>query len=338
MMQAAPGASHESYFECRLESAHDLAALLSTLLLREKDQKEQRVLCEASGHGLKFAAQSGSKDTMVFAWMFRDFFKSYEYVGAREEIHMKLPVAEVMSCLQVFSERAGMVLRYPAGSQDQMRFRLEEDGNVTECKVYTLVLNESSMEAPAFFSTGERFSMFTPLQPETWHTALNEFSELDAPDVQLAITLHASEDRARVACVVLRVQTLVNDAEVELPEPCLDDSTLSNEVAAAGGVTYRYLLSSVVGSCLRAAKDAKAVKVRFNNDGAMSNMFIHRGRAGQKDLFVEALVSPLADVQDVAGMAGSISAAAAPSSRRTAGATKSGRVSQLFSASASLVE
>eukprot|EP00971_Amphidinium_carterae_P105695 2093022-Amphidinium_carterae.1 len=296
MQAAAAAASVDSYFECRLESAHDLAALLGTLQLREKDQKEQRVHCEASGHGLKFAAQSGSKDTMVFAWMFRDFFKSYEYVGAREELNLKLPVAEVMSCLQVFSERAAMVLRYPAGPQDQMRFRLEEDGNVTECRVHTLVLNESTVAAPAFFSTGERHSMFCPLLPETWHTALNEFSELDAPDVHLSITLHASEDRTRIACVVLRVQTLVNDAEVELPATCLDDSTLSPDVAAAGGVTYRYLLSSVVGSCLRASKDAKAVKVRFNTDGAMSNMFIHRGRALQKDLYVEALVSPLADV------------------------------------------
>mmetsp|Transcript_97675 Transcript_97675/g.303723 ORF Transcript_97675/g.303723 Transcript_97675/m.303723 type:complete len:189 (+) Transcript_97675:370-936(+) len=87
--------------------------------------------------------------------------------------------------------------------------------------------------------------------------------------------------------------------EVELPRAALEDLELAPEAAASGEATHCYQLAGVLASCLRAAKDAKAVKVRFNSEGVMSNQFILRGR-GQRDLFCEALVSPLAESRGAA--------------------------------------
>merc|ERR1712217_537168 len=126
--------------------------------------------------------------------------------------------------------------------------------------------------------------------------ALNEFAELEAPDVVLRVTLRAGQ-AASTAAMVLRAQaisTVSSDAEVELPSTAFEEVTLSPNVTSAREVTHSYLLTSVLSSCMRAAKDAKAVKVRFNHDGQMSNQFILRSR-GQQDLFCEALVSPLAN-------------------------------------------
>jgi len=279
--------------ECRLDSAHDLAALLSALQLREKDQKDQRIHCEASSRGLKFTAQSGGKDVAVLGWMFSNAFREYRYTHATEEVHLRLPVAPLLSCLQIFSDRAAMALRYPYGPSEELYFTLEEEGAVTECRLKTLVLDEAPQPMGSFFAPGDQLCMFRPTQAEAWHLALSEFAEFDAPDVVLYISLRAAGSPAAPA-VVLRAQTVTNDAEVELPRAAFEDHELSPEAAAVGEVTHCYLLSGVLASCLRAARDAKAVKVRFNAEGVMSNQFILRGR-GQRDLFCESLVSPLAD-------------------------------------------
>merc|ERR1712151_372852 len=185
------------------------------------------------------------------------------------------------------------VLRYPLGPSDELRFTLEEEGAVTECCLKTLVLDETPMPISSFFAPGDPLSVLRPTLPETWHQALSEFAELEAPDVVLRVTLRAGE----TAAMVLRAQTIStvsSDAEVELPSTAFEEVTLSPNVISAREVTHSYLLTSVLSSCMRAAKDAKAVKVRFNSDGQMSNQFILRSR-GQQDLFCEALVSPLAN-------------------------------------------
>jgi len=270
-----------------------LAALLAVLQLKDKEQKDQRVYCEASSRGLKFTAQSAAKDVAVLAWMFSDAFKEYSYSG-QQDIHLKLPVAPLLNCLQIFSDRAALSLRYPSGPSDELRFMLEEDGATTECCLRTLVLDEAPAPMSSFFAPGDPLSMFRPSQPEAWHHALSEFLDLDAPDVALQIALRAS-GLGTPGNVALRAQTLTSDAEVEIPQESLDEVDVPQEIAANGEVMHRYHVSSVLGSCLRAAKDAKAVKVRFNRAGVMSNQFILRGR-GQRDLFCEALVSPLAEV------------------------------------------
>lgn len=291
------GAPAGGLVECRLESAHDLAALISALQLREKDQKDQRVYCEASSRGLKFCTQSFGKDVAVLGWMFQTAFKEYRFTGEDKEVHLKLPVAPLLSCLQIFSDRAALVLRYPSGPSDELRFTLEEEGAVTECCLKTLVLDEAPTPVGSFFGPGDSINVLRPAQPETWYQALSEFSELEAPDVVLRVTIRAG-DAASTAAMVLRAQTFATvsgDAEVELPRTAFEEVTLSADAQRAGEVTHSYLLTSVLSSCMRAAKDAKAVKVRFNQAGQMSNQFILRSR-GQQDLFCESLVSPLAEV------------------------------------------
>lgn len=285
-------AEEKGLVECRLESAHDLAALLAALQLREKDQKDQRVHCEASSRGLKFVAQSAGKDIAVIGWIFSDAFTDYRFTGAPEEVHLKLPVAPLLSCLQIFSDRAVLVLRYPSGPHRELQFTLEEEGAVTECHLKTLVLDDGPSNM-VFFAATENISTVRPKQPEAWYQALSEFTELDAPDVMLRITLR-NMDAPGSAGVVFRVQTHTSDAEVELPRSVFDELQLTPEANPLGEVTYSYQLSGVLASCLRASKDAKALKVRFNSEGVMSHQFILRSR-GQQDLFCESLVSPLAE-------------------------------------------
>lgn len=277
-----------------MDSAHDLAALLAVLQLKDKEQKDQRVYCEASSRGLKFTAQSASKDIAVLAWMFSDAFKEYTFTG-QQDIHLKLPVTPLFNCLQIFSDKAGLLLRYPSGPSEELRFMLEEDGATTECCLRTLVLDEAPAPMNSFFAPGDPLSMFRLSTPEAWHHALSEFSELDSPDVALQISLHRPSGAA-TANVVLRAQTLTSDAEVEIPQESIEELEVPPEISASGEVAHRYHVSSVLASCMRAAKDAKAVKVRFNRSGVMSVQFILRGR-GPRDLFCEALVSPLADIK-----------------------------------------
>jgi len=285
------------YLECRHESAHDLAALLSVLQLKDKDHKDQRVYCEASTRGLKFTAESAAKDIAVLAWMFSDAFKEYTFTG-EQDMHIKLPVVPLLNCLQIFSDKAALVLRYPSGPLDELRFTLEEDGATTECRLKTLALDEAPTPMSSFFAPGDSLCMFRPAHPEAWHHALAEFNDLDMPDATLQIALHAQGPGPR--SVVLRAQTLMSDAEVVIPQESLDELDVPQELCASGEVVHRYHVSSVLSSCLRAAKDAKAVKVRFNRNGAMSNQFILRGR-GQRDLFCESLVSPLAELNQGVG-------------------------------------
>jgi len=285
------GPTHAS-LECRLDSAHDLAALLAVLQLKDKEQKDQRVYCEASSRGLKFAAQSSAKDVAVVAWMFSDAFKQYSFSG-QQDIHLKIPVAPLLNCLHIFSERSALILRYPSGPSDELRFLLEEDDATTECCLRTLVLDDAPEPMNSFFAPGDSLSMFRPVQPEVWHHALSEFQDLDSPDVAMQIALRTGG--TAVGSVVLHAQTLTSDAEVELPQGSLAELNVPQEISRRGEVAYRYLLSSVLGCCMRAARDATAVKVRFNSQGVMSNQFILRGR-GQRDFFCEALVSPLAEV------------------------------------------
>jgi len=279
--------------ECRLDCAHDLAALLTALQLRDKEHKDLRVHCEASGRGLKFIAQSIGKDVAVVGWIFNNAFKEYRYAGMGEELHLRLPVAPMLCCLQVFSDRASMVLRYPDGPSDELHFTLEEEGATTECHVKTLVLEEAPAAINSIFAPGDALSSFRPTQADTWYLALSEFADFDAPDVVLRITLQAAA-MADEPAVVLRAQTVNSDAEVELHRASLEEFELAPNAGAVGSVTHSYHLSGVLSSSLRAAKEAKAVKVRFNSEGVMSSQFILRGR-GQKDLFCEALVSPLAE-------------------------------------------
>jgi len=268
--------------ECRLDSAHDLSMLLSALQLREKEQKDQRVHCEAGSRGLKFGAQSLAKDVAVLGWMRSDNFKEYSCV-AETELHLKLPLAPLLSCLQIFGEKAALALRYPLGPNDELHFTLEEEGASTECRLKTMALGEAPELITSFFAPGDTLSMFRPTQAEAWHQALSEFVELDAPDVVLRISL-----RADATAVVLRARTAASDAEVELPRTALEEVQLAPE--AGEEIAHSYLLGSVLSACLRAARDAKAVKVRFNAEGLMSSQFILRGR---KDLFCEAIVSPI---------------------------------------------
>lgn len=286
---------HRGLLECRLDSAHDLAALLSALQLREKDQKDQRVHCEASARGLKLVAHSGAKDVAVLGWMLSTAFREYKYTGQAEELHLRIPVAPLLSCLQIFSDRAGLQLRYPAGPSDELYLSMEEDGAVTECRLRTLVLEEAPAAIGAFFAPGEPTSILRPAQPEVWYNALSEFVDLDAPDVALRVTMRAVGPipDGEMPAVVLRAQTLTSDAEVELARSAFEAIDLAPEALVAGEITHAYPLTSVLASCLRAAKDAKGVKVRFNREGVMSNQFILRSR-NQRDLFCEALVSPLA--------------------------------------------
>jgi hypothetical protein len=296
--------SQNPHLECRLESAHDLAALLAVLQLKEKDQKDQRVYCEATRRGLKFTAQSAAKDVAVLAWMFSDAFREYSFSG-EQEMHLKIPVAPLLACLQIFSDKAALVLKYPSGPSDELRFVLEEDGATTECCLRTLVLDEAPAPMSSFFAPGDPLCMFRLAQPEAWHHALAEFGEIDMPDATLQIALHSGQGQAPRS-VVLRAQTLMSDAEVEIPKESVDELHVPPEFAASGDIVHRYHVGSVLSSCLRAAKDAKAVKVRFNRNGAMSNQFILRGR-GQRDLFCEALVSPLAEFnQGMGGNAGGL--------------------------------
>jgi len=277
--------------ECRLESAHDLAALLSALQFRGKDEKDQHVHCEASNRGLKFIAQSAGKDIMVLGWIFKEAFVEYQFAGSVDELHLRLPVAPLISCLQVFSDRAAMVMKYPSGDLGELRFTLEENGDTTECTVRTFAMEEAPTPLAAFFSATDGVTMFRPIQAESWHQALSEFADLEAPDVALSVVLSGGSGQCP-AGVVLRAQTLMGDAEVKLGG--LDEMVVAPELAVSGELLHRYLLTSVMGSCLRAAKDAKAVKVRFNRDGVMSNQFILRGR-GQRDLLCEAVVCPIVD-------------------------------------------
>lgn len=276
--------------ECSLDNAHDLAALLGAVQLREKEKNEQKatVHFEASSRGLKLSSQSAAKDVAVLAWMFSDAFRDYRYASLGE-LHLRVPMAPLLHCLQIFGDRASLALRYPDGDDlSEIRLTIEEDGAVTECQLRTLVMDEAEPLA-SFFAPGDATSMFRPLQAEAWHQALSEFAELEAPDVVLHVTI-----RDGPAAVVLRAASVLSDAEVELPRESIGDLQI---IEGAGEVSYRYLLSSVLASCFRASKDAKAVKVRFNAEGVMSNQFILRGR-GARDLFVESLVCPLAEAAD----------------------------------------
>lgn len=282
--------------ECRLESASDLATLLNALTLRDKEQKDQRVICEASENGLKFTAQSAGKDVTVLGWIFKDAFTEYTFDGAGEEhLHFKLPVAPLLSCLNIFSERAVLAMRFPAGAHE-LRFTLEEDGATTECRLRTLLLDEAPVPIATFRAENERLSIFRAKQPEIWHAALSEFHELEAPDVVLKVTFRpATAPDAPI--VTLRASTIGSDAEVELSQSSLEDVELAEHAAVAGQITHSYLLSSVLGGCLKAAKESRGLKVRFNQEGVMSNQFILKSR--RRQLLCEALICPMAEAAGI---------------------------------------
>lgn len=283
------------YLECRLERAHDLAAILTVLQLKEKEKEGQRIFCQASSTGLKLTAQSAGKDVAIHAWMFSDAFREYKYVG-NQEMTLKLPLAPLLNCLGMFGERSSLVLCYPSGPSDELRFKLEEDGAMSECCLRTLVLDDAPAQMEgSFFAPTEPMCIFEPLKPEVWHQALSEFDTqtMNVPDAQLHVSLKVSGPT--VGSVNLRAATLESDSEVVIPAECLRALNVPQEISASGEVAHRYHVSSVLACCHQAAKQAKGVKVRFNKNGAMSNQFILPGRE-QKQLFVESLVSPLADL------------------------------------------
>jgi len=310
-MATQTGATHS--LECRLDSSHDLAALLAALQLRGKDEKDQRIHCEATSRGLKFVAQSAGKDVAVLGWIFEKAFREYKFSGGEDaQINLRLPIAPLVSCLTIFSEKSAMTMRYPSpsGSSTDLHFTLEEDGAVTEFRIKTLFMEDAPQHITLFSPEDQvrNKSEFRPVQPEAWGHALSEFEGLEAPDVKLQLTLRnppvplsaihtqsAPSLKARNTAVVLRAQTMSSDAEVEIPREAFDNFSLSPLADTIGEVSHTYLLSSVLGSSLRAAKDSKAVKLRINDIGVMSAQFILRSRQTQLDqLYCESLVCPLA--------------------------------------------
>lgn len=292
--EAQVPSSRPGFVESRLEGVHDFVVFLSALQLREKD-KEQWAHCEANARGLKFSAHTVGKDVEVFGWMFSDSFKDYAFTG-EEEAHLKLPLSSLLNCLQIFSDRALLTLQYPYGPSDDIRLVLEEDHDVTECRIRTMRLDEAPTPISSFFIPSNTMCTFKPILPESWHFTLSEFAEYDAPDVVLQVVLRSGAETA----VLLRAQNMTSDIEVELSRASLSEFELSADMASRGEVMYKYHLTSVLTCCLRAAKDARAVKVRFSREGVMSNQFILRGR-GQRDLFCESLVCSLADAETSGG-------------------------------------
>lgn len=237
---------------------------------------------------------------VVIGWLFKRAFKDFKLFdtqGAEVSpsqdaipLYLKLPVAPLISALQVFTDRAQLTTRYPCGDSNQLRFTLEEEGAITDCCVKTLVLDDAPLPVPPFLAPSERPNSFRPKNVEAWFIALSEFNDLDAPDVELQITLrdHGEDDPA---AVLLQVKTISGQAEVELPRCALEQ--LEVNANGASEVKYSYLLSSVLASCLKPAKEARAVKVRFNEQGVMSNQYILKSRTS-KDTFLDAFVSPMA--------------------------------------------
>lgn len=310
-------------FECRLDCAHDLANLLAALQLREKDMKDQRVHCEASPRGLKFVSQSSAKDVAVIGWMMAGCFEHYRFLSADgiEELHVKIPVGPLLNCLQIFSDRAGLAMRYPDGPDAELHLTMRDEGAVTECRVRTLFADETPSSFGSFFGAGEPVSVIRPKMAEFWHSSLQEFAELDSPDAVLRVALRvpgpAAQGTGNYAAVCLRCQSLTGDAEVELPRDVFEDLELDPQALVSGEVLHHYPLTSVLASCLRASKESKGVKIRFNRDGVMSSQFILRGRT-PKDLFCESMVSPLAEGMPTMG-AGRISGPAATQVASTVG-------------------
>ncbi|CAJ1439428.1 unnamed protein product [Effrenium voratum] len=226
--------------ECRLDSANDLATLLLALTLREKDQKDQRVICEASQNGLKFTAQSAGKDVAVQGWIFKDAFAEYKFDGAgHEHLHMKLPVAPLLSCLTIFSERAALTMRLPAGAHE-LRFSLEEDGAITECRLKTLFLDEAPVPLNAFLAPGERPSTFRAKQAEVWHAALSEFQELETSDVVLKVTFRSNGAMDPDApALILRANTIGSDAEA------MEHDIMQIQASSFDGIISKFRDSSV---------------------------------------------------------------------------------------------
>eukprot|EP00929_Paragymnodinium_shiwhaense_P030731 TRINITY_DN17364_c0_g1_i1.p1 TRINITY_DN17364_c0_g1~~TRINITY_DN17364_c0_g1_i1.p1 ORF type:complete len:328 (+),score=80.75 TRINITY_DN17364_c0_g1_i1:79-1062(+) len=297
MAGAPPALGRTGTVSCCLENAYDLATLVAALQLRDKE-KDQLVHCEANAQGFKFISQSAGKDVAVQGWIFAKSFRDYkiDLEAGAEAIHLKLPVEKLLSCLQIFSDKAEMALRYPADDSMDLTFTLTEDQAVTEVRMRTMVLTEAPQHF-SFLQQGDdvtQISLFRTSQAEAWYQLLSELEGLDGADVVLQITLRACKDATDPA-VILRAQTVTDDAEVELQRDCLDEFQLSPSGLAAGGVSFRYHLGSVLSSQLRAAKDAKGVKVRFNDRGIMSTQFIMRSRGQPEPLFVEALVSPRAE-------------------------------------------
>lgn len=282
---------------CCLDCAYDLATIVAALQLREK-KEDHMVHFEASVQGFKLTSQSAGKDVTVQGWIFAKNFRDYkiELDGSATAIHLRLPVEKLLSCLQIFSDKAEFAFRYPSDDSADLKFTLTEDQAVTEVRMRTMVMNEAP-QTFAFIQAGDdvtQISVFRPSQAEAWYQLLSEFEALEAPDVVLQITLRPCQDQ-NDAAVILRAQTTTDDAEVELSRGCLDEFQLSPSGLAAGGVSFRYHLSSVLSSQLRAARDAKNVKVRFNDRGVMGTQFILRSRGQPEPLFAEALVCPKAE-------------------------------------------
>eukprot|EP00913_Durusdinium_trenchii_P001768 g1638.t1 len=167
---------------------------------------------------------------------------------------------------------------------------VEEDGAITECCLKTLLLDEAArVPLSVFLQPSERpLGAFKAKPAEVWHGALSEFQELEGSDVVLKVTLRAKGE-TEMAPMALRANTINSDANVELPQSSLEEVELAEN---AGELTYSYLLSSALAGCLKASKESRAVKIRFNREGVMSNQFILRSRGRQ--LLCEALVCPIA--------------------------------------------
>ncbi|CAJ1377445.1 unnamed protein product [Effrenium voratum] len=127
MMQSSHAFPADSAGSCQgAAGLHFLptGAWLPTLL-------EVRAAKKASQNGLKFTAQSAGKDVAVQGWIFKDAFAEYKFDGAgHEHLHMKLPVAPLLSCLTIFSERAALTMRRLQTCYADTKFRKHGHGTV----------------------------------------------------------------------------------------------------------------------------------------------------------------------------------------------------------------
>lgn len=281
-----PGAPNG--FECRLDSTQTFTTLLSSLQLGK--EKDQRIHCEVSGKGLKFTSHTQAKDCVVTGWMFGAAFQEFKYTAATDILELRLPLSPLISCLQIFSSHAALLLRYRPNEAEELRLTLEEDGAVTECHVKTLFMQEELPEVP-FLGAGDTLQMFR-VSPEAWYAALGEFHDMDTGSgAELRLTVRPSDDpHAEVAAVSLRATGMMGETEVELPwRPGSGGPLEGLEVDKQA--THRYRLQSVLCGKL-AASNSTAVKMRLNPQGMMSMQCILKARSSQH-IFCEVLVVPL---------------------------------------------
>nr|QDO16422.1 cell cycle checkpoint protein RAD1 [Crypthecodinium cohnii] len=245
-------------FRCFLKSARDLTSLLA--LLHKDKAKRRNIRCEVRPQGLKFSSQSSAKDVMVVAWLRTS--TPITFIGSTEE-EFSLPLDPLFQCLQIFSERASILMTYPSGDSNCLHLLMEEDGARTECTVQTVHSEEASSDFSAIgLGLEEPKSQLLP-DPASWRRALAEFHERKLDGATLQMTLKAppptapppSSGFANPSAVVFESTMLSNQVQVELPFRAFKEGfKLAAPVVDVGQVSHSYYLTSVLDSCMKAAK------------------------------------------------------------------------------------